>query len=30
MRYSDEIEQAMRILYASLSERDRRRYHLGK
>jgi hypothetical protein len=26
MRYSDEIEQAMRILYASLSERDRRRY----
>jgi hypothetical protein len=26
MRYSDEIEQAMRILYSSLSERDRRRY----
>jgi hypothetical protein len=26
MMYSDEIEQAMRILYASLSERDRRRY----
>ena len=26
MKYSDEIEQAMRILYASLSERDRRRY----
>jgi len=26
MKYSDEIVQAMRILYASLSERDRRRY----
>ena len=26
MKYSDEIEQAMRILYDSLSERDRRRY----
>ena len=26
MKYSGEIEQAMRILYASLSERDRRRY----
>lgn len=26
MRYSDEIEQAMRILYSSLSERDRRCY----
>jgi len=26
MKYSDEIEHAMRILYASLSERDRRRY----
>ena len=26
MKYSSEIEQAMRILYTSLSERDRRRY----
>jgi Rhodopirellula transposase DDE domain len=26
MKYSGEIEQAMRILYTSLSERDRRRY----
>jgi hypothetical protein len=26
MRYSGEIEQAMRIFYDSLSERDRRRY----
>jgi hypothetical protein len=26
MSYSDEIEQAMRILYSTLSERDRRRY----
>jgi hypothetical protein len=26
MKYSDEIEKVMRILYTSLSERDRRRY----
>jgi hypothetical protein len=26
MKYSDEIEKVMRILYVSLSERDRRRY----